>query len=122
MSKKKKTLKGHNDRYNEDGFYRPPRYPLIYTIHGMSDLDVGSESNNFGWHETIERAKAVVLKDGEMLHEECYEYIVIEGYPPGTYRIPARDKEHWYRWNFKKQKYLPIDKPISVKHIVGFAL
>lgn len=117
---KKKTSK----EFNGDEYCRPPKYPLIYTIHGMSDLDVGTESRNFGWFETFERAKVAVLKDGEMLHEECYEYIVIEGYPSGIYRIPERDKEHWYRWHFKKQRYLPIDKPKSLKRngeIVSFA-
>lgn len=117
MNKKDSAFK------SDDGFYRPTKLARIFTIHGMSDLDYGAHSRTFGYFETLKEAQNIVLSNGGDIYEQEFDYIVIEQYIPGIYVIPKY--EWWYRWNFKKQRYMTIDKPACFTRtmkVVGFGL
>jgi len=83
-------------------------------------FDSGCHRRVFGWFKDLKRAKKAV-ETNECDMEEClYNYIIIEEMKPGIHCHVI--KEHWYKWNVRKRKWLPILKPKKLAGIINFTI
>lgn len=95
---------------------------LIYTVTGYEHVRLNASCPHrcFGWKSTLQAAKKAVKENKCDLHECLYDYIVIEAMKEGIF--PRCEREWWYKWDRDCDKFLPIEKPESLKSIVNFAI
>jgi len=75
-----------------------------------------------GWCKKPEDAKNIVENNQCDIHECSYKYVVIEKVSDGVYGSRMGNCEQWYEWNETENKYVPIDKPVKLKSIIGFSI
>jgi len=75
-----------------------------------------------GWCKNLEDAKNIVESNQCDIHECSYKYVVIEKVSDGVYGFCIGNCEQWYEWNEIENKYMQIDKPEKLKHVVGFSI
>ena len=92
----------------------------IFTITTIRhSLDAGSRA--VGYAHKFENADRWVRENALNINE-CgyYPFCVIEPVVQGIYCHPR--KEHWYKFNQKKDEYEPCDKPDRFKQVIGWSL
>ena len=104
--------------------YRNPHFErsnrkTIFTICGMSDYRK-TMPRTFGWYSELQNALTSVEKNQGDLREYLYNYIVIEEIPEGVWGIALG--EWWFKWNKKKNTFVPIRKPKKTYGTVNWAM
>lgn len=97
----------------------------IYTITMIppEKIDgVYQHSRCVGFWFDLKRAKQHVLNGGQSLCEYYYDYAVIEKKDEGYMTFDIKAKEHWYKWNSKKQNYFSCKKPKRLRSVVCFGI
>ena len=93
----------------------------IYTVTGAEDpLDARSSTRCFGWFPILREAQDAVECNRCDLREYTYDYMVIEQFYPGIFCECTQ--EFWYKWNYKKEKFISIDKPEAVRDVVNWGI
>jgi hypothetical protein len=73
-----------------------------------------------GWFPSFKRAEIAVLNNYGDIHEEEYNYAVIEKMGPGFYNFGLKD--HWYKWNEKIERYEKTQCPECCKCTCGWGI
>lgn len=84
--------------------------------YGLAEIE---ESRTIGYFLTLEAAKRAIKNNICDIHENYYNYAVIEGVEPGLYSS-TESVSYWYKWT--KNGYRRIQKPNQVSQIVGFTI
>jgi hypothetical protein len=95
----------------------------IYTVTMIppEKIDgIPQSSRCVAFYFSLEKAKNLIVNGGQSLCEYYYDYAVIEEKKEG-YMVTGT-KEHWYKWNDKKQNYFKCNKPKRFKSIVCFGI
>ena len=92
----------------------------IYIVTTMRDLETGNNPHSRCWFSKLKDAKLTIEINDLDLHECYYDYAVIE--KVREYTLALVDKEWWYKWNNRKKKYMPIDKPKKLKYVCNFGI
>lgn len=74
----------------------------------------------WGYYSEYDRAATAVRANVTDLHEDCYEYAVIEKI--GCDLCPIVEERQWFKWDKDKHMYFEIEEPESVKRITNFAI
>ena len=97
----------------------------IYTISTIRSFDEhGNISNRVvGFYRSRALAEKVIeTNSGDIYEQGYYPYAMIEEVEEGLY--PYCPNALWYKWEGDKEsgKYVPMDKPAILKHIVNFTM
>ena len=97
---------------NEKKMLRHPIY---------DEIKVEKFTRTFGYYSGYQKAlKAVEANTGNMC--EClYNYLVMEKIGEGVHAI-ADDDVTWFKWNAKKNGWVPCARPEWAKGIINWAL
>jgi hypothetical protein len=76
------------------------------------------DSRTCGWFFKFENAEETIFKNYYDIHEECYNYAIIEECKEGLFGSLDEKLEHWYKW--KDGRYKSAQKPKEYKGIVDF--
>ena len=93
----------------------------IYTIMTFRNLiDGGTQGDRvIGYFRTLKKAQRIVEDNiGDINEDNYYPYAVIEEVEHGIY--PVSTVAYYYHWN--GEKYVPIDKPKELNHIVSVTM
>lgn len=74
-----------------------------------------------GWFPELKMAVDEVLSNAGDIHENSYQYCVIEETRWGIYPIPPLS-ELWYCWSKEKGQYMLGGKPKEVDIVVNFGI
>ena len=99
----------------------------IYTITGMATLREDTtgfpaigNTRTFGFYTDPETAFNAVENNALDIMECIYNYMKNEKIEEGLY-MPTNIR--WlFKWNEKKEKFVPTEEPEFLKHFVGFAM
>lgn len=88
----------------------------IYMIIGLDPID--GDKVNWGYEYSYEEAERIILNNITDIHENCYEYTVIEKIYPG---IVSDCIEWFFKWDKKDKRYKPIERtPEEYEHHTCF--
>ena len=100
--------------------------PLPYLVVGESAKALNKERRKIetvrclGFLETLDDAiTSVEINQGEM-HEERYNYVVIEKHTPGLWKTAK--VEMWYAWNNEERKWEQTACPRFLESVRSFAM
>jgi|WetSurMetagenome_2_1015567.scaffolds.fasta_scaffold241695_2 hypothetical protein len=80
----------------------------IYTITTINLKDGNWDTRCIGYHFSEKLAIKEVEHNGGDMHEDSYEYAVVEEVKDGLYDINR--KETWFKWNEAREKYEILDE------------
>ncbi|MFW6219937.1 MAG: hypothetical protein ACOC33_03775 [bacterium] len=69
------------------------------------------------WYQDINDAIEHVTNNMCDLHEDCYNYVVIEEVEEGGF---CDIKELWFKWDKYKNRYVSIEKPTELQNVIAF--
>lgn len=96
----------------------------IYTITAFEDLcdkyGVNGFSRCFGFYADLETAKERLKNNTMDINETIYNYAVIEEVGEGIHYYAQ--KRWFYKFDYEKGIYYPIDEPEELKQIVNFGI
>lgn len=95
------------------------KYNKIYTICVIQVNSDGTHDRRtvgFSFYKN-QAIEWVERNDGDM-HEESYQYAVVEEFAPGVYYLATY--QQWFKW--VDGKYVPTDKPNDYACISNFAM
>ena len=92
---------------------------MIYIVSAIQSRKCPSTTYELPWEDlrpvgyflTFDNAKKCILENWGDIHEDCYDYALIEGLPEGLYQD---SNKYWYQW--KNEKYVEIDSPPWAEH------
>jgi hypothetical protein len=94
----------------------------VYAVTTINSTNPTTEFRCVGVFSTIEKAKEVVEANECDIHENYYDYVVIEAKEVdslyGGFFFQKRH-ERWYHW---EDKYVSVQKPKEYKNIVGWGI
>lgn len=82
-------------------------------------LDIG-DSRVFGYFSSLEQAKNALAKNTLDMHEDYYNYAMIEEIGEGIH--PEVESRHFFEYDSEIGGFIPIEEPIAFKHYTNFAL
>lgn len=85
----------------------------------MYFADLGDQ-RTWGYYPEYEWAVNALHENRMDMHEDCYEYAVIEKIDYGICALA--NERQWFKWDKEKRGYFEIDEPECVKHLVNFAI
>lgn len=89
----------------------------IYMIIGLDPID--NDKVVWGYKNSYEEAEYIVLNNITDIHENCYDYTIIEEVYPGV--APDGCIEWFFKWDKKSQCYQPAGKtPEEYEHHTCF--
>ena len=97
----------------------------IWVVVTCRTLDTKNEkfrdSRNVGWYNDLQEADKVLLNNyGDVYEDGYYPYAIIEQVPQGLY--PICETALFYRWDKDKKRYIQIEKPEELKHIINYSI
>lgn len=96
----------------------------IYVITVFEDLDkkygIKGGSRCFGYYFNFEDADKAIRKNKTDINEYTYSYAIIEEIPEGISQII--DRKCFYKFDYEKRKYYPIDEPEELKGYCNFSI
>ena len=78
------------------------------------------ETRCWGFYSGKEEAAHLLHLNCTDMHEDMYDYAVIEEYEEGISNYIGN--RQWFKWDADRQGYFEIDEPEIVKYICCFAL
>lgn len=100
--------------------FKKGKSETIFTICGIEKFKHPSLKRIFGWHSKLSKAIGAVTENKSDLYECAYKYIVIEEVKEGVFGMAC--KEWWFKWDYKKEKFLSIPKPKETNNIVNWGI
>lgn len=104
----------------------PQRFWFVTMIETETDdstPDVNTKDHRcWGFCTSFEEAEQAVLQNVTDIHEEWYQWAVIEEYGPGVPTLSAIGAERWYHWNELYSRYHEVKQPDWAKNIVNWAI
>ena len=94
--------------------------PCFITTIQLEEDGTIVDSRCVGYYLNMYQAQACVKDNCCDIHETCYNYVVIEAFPPGLYRQSIW--EIWYKWDAQERKYVLSVKPKVLERTVNFGL
>lgn len=91
---------------------------MIYVITSIVEDTLAARV--FGYFTTLQDAKDAVRQNYGDLHECYYKYLVIEEAAPGIH--PMIEKEWWYQWNSRDDRWTKCKKPKAVSNVFNFSV
>lgn len=73
-----------------------------------------------GWFDNFPEAKCAVENNFSNMHDNMYEYAIIESYEPGIL-LPETSRT-LFKWNTNNSQYEPIEIPIELSKISNFGI
>ena len=73
-----------------------------------------------GYFSTLEQAELVISRNDCDIHEDFYDYIIIEEIGEGLCRPSGKRKFYWY--DKSRNGYFEISEPEGFEHYSNFAL
>jgi len=89
----------------------------IFTITGMP-AKVSLDNRSFGFYFDLDEAIDSVKRNRGDIHEDMFEYVVVEEYPEGVFSIPVN--EYWFRFNRSLEIYIECERPEFLTYIKCF--
>lgn len=71
----------------------------------------------FGYYGELENAKKAVEQNLGGMHEQLYDFLVIEKFKPGVHTVG--EIVQWYKWN---HSWEPIERPRWAEGIVNWGI
>ena len=94
---------------------------LIATIGKISEQDGVEDTRTIGYYLDFETAKKKVETNAFDIHENCYEYAVIEDVGPGLY-ASTESTPVFFKWDESVHGYREIEMPESLRNFCGFTI
>lgn len=73
-----------------------------------------------GWYEDIHEAKCAVENNFSNIHEDDFNYAIIETYEPGI--LCNEIARELYKWNSTTNSYELIDIPVELSKVSNFGI
>ena len=93
----------------------------IFCVETIQGLDFEYE-RIVGYFLTLDGARKVVEENRCDIHENCYDYAIVEEVKPGLYPGYPDDIIIFYKWDRKEGKYVEIDRPTEWTDYCGFTI
>ena len=93
----------------------------IFCVATIQGLDIKYE-RTVGYFLTLEDAREVVEKNRCDIHENCYDYAVIEEVEPGLYSADFCSNVIFYKWDNENNQYVEVNRPSEWKDLCGFTM
>jgi len=95
----------------------------MQTIFTVTTVRLTNDTRCVGWFSSFKEAQFHVVNNyGDINEAEHWHYCVIEKIRGNTFYPCPPEKEWWYRWNRKEDKYKRSNKPDSFKNVVNFGI
>ncbi len=99
----------------------PAKKRVIYTITTLNVKEGQWDIRCIGYYFSERIAIKEVEYNGGDMHEDSYEYAVVEEVHPGLYDVNR--KETWFKWNKASEKYEIIEeKPVLFKQTCCYGI
>ena len=87
--------------------HKTPRSKPIYMVGVFNHP---TSVRTLGWFGSEQEANLAVKNNESDIHENYYEYVVVEKFYSGLYPFCFTEGSMWYKWDSKKKKYLRKSK------------
>ena len=89
-------------------------------ISDMIDFHDFGDRHCVGWLDSFEEANCAVENNFSDIHDNMYEYAIIEKMEPGIC-VPDIDRVV-YKWNADLKRYEKIETPIELSKVSNFGI
>lgn len=76
----------------------------------------------FGYMPTLEMAEEAVLNNDGDLHEQSYQWAVIEEQSYGSLAMAILGSQRWYHWNNLYKRFHQVERPEWAKNVVHWGI
>lgn len=93
---------------------------FITVFENVAEWPNTGDQRAWGYYYKFADAKRAVENNLTNLHENCYNYALIERIDQGI--CGYAEQMQWYVWDYENQRYTEMDQPESMKRLCNLAL